>query len=193
MNKLNNKLNTKIIDNIFKSTENKHNEINKNQEITKNKNLFELKPKFIIFAIIIISIFAILIYNSLDTRQLKKAKELERIFNKPENCKDCCIQYALIAASSGWFVCYSLQCDGGLIWLNKNEVWKYGKTCSNENIRYGKGRLAKENLFFDPEFTGTEKECLMMEKEKIYSYSKLPECINRGFILLRPPGNKIDR
>jgi len=40
---------------------------------------------------------------------------------------------------------------------------------------------------------GTEKECLIAEKEKIYNYPNLPECLKRNFVLIRPAGNKIDR
>jgi len=62
-----------------------------------------------------------------------------------------------------------------------------------ENIKYGKGTLTNNNLFFDIQFKGTEKECLLMEKEKIYAYPSLPECKIRNIVLIRPPGNKIDR
>jgi len=46
---------------------------------------------------------------------------------------------------------------------------------------------------FQPQFYGTEKECLIIEKLKIQAYQTLLECLKREIKLLRPPGNKIDR
>jgi len=46
---------------------------------------------------------------------------------------------------------------------------------------------------FVPQYEGTEQECLIEEKRKIYDYPNLPECRKRSIVLMRPPGNKIDR
>ncbi len=70
-------------------------------------------------------------------------------------------------------------------------MWKYGKTCIGEDRRYRD--LRKVNLVFVREYRGTEKECLIREKELIYAYPLLPECRIREIKLIRPPGNKIDR
>ena len=78
------------------------------------------------------------------------------------------------------------------IFLYKDEVWKYGKTCNGESGRYTSG-LPFQNLRYLSEFTGNEQECLLEEKRKIYAYPSLPECQKRNFILLRPAGNKIDK
>lgn len=124
-------------------------------------------------------------------RQAKKAIEIERIIDKTYNDYKLCEQYALVALSNGWFPCF--RCSGkDSIFLYEGEVWKYGKTCLGEEHRYASG-FPTTNLRFQQQFKGTEKECLLMEKEKIYNYPNLPECRKRDFVLLRPPGNKIDR
>ena len=48
-------------------------------------------------------------------------------------------------------------------------------------------------LRYRADFFGTEQECLVEEKRKIYNYPNLPECKKRDFVILRPAGNKIDR
>jgi hypothetical protein len=41
------------------------------------------------------------------------------------------------------------------------------------------------------QFEGTEEECLIREREKIYHYALLPENLARKIPLIRPPGNKM--
>ena len=153
------------------------------------KTELSLKPILIILAIITTFVLFSFIKLSIE-RATKKAKEIERIEShsfKYNNCE----QYALVALKDGWFPYYN--CDtSDSIYLYKGEVWKYGKTCLGESERYKSG-LPTENLRFVQQFKGSEKECLIMEKEKIYNYPNLPECIKRNIFLHRPPGNKIDR
>ncbi len=106
-----------------------------------------------------------------------------------------CVQYALVAAIDGFYPCYN---STGLptIYLKFGEVWKYGKTCIGEDKRYPD--LKSRKLLFQIQFVGTEEQCLIVEKEKIYNYYLSPENIERAsrtgtLPLIRPPGNKIDR
>jgi len=122
-------------------------------------------------------------------RVLKRDKEIDDILRKTFP-SDYCMQYALIVTKAGWFPCY--ECATGQIYLQVGNVWKYGKTCKDECGRYPKG-LPYKDLFFQPQFFGTEQASLVAEKEKIYAYPALPECQIRAIKLLRPPGNKIDR
>lgn len=148
-----------------------------------------LKPILIILTIITTFVLFSFIRLSLD-RAAKRDKEIERIEShsyKYDNCE----QYALVALKNGWFPCYNCGTKDS-IYLYAGEVWKYGKTCLGENLRYSNG-LPTANLRFIQQFKGTEKECLIIEKEKIYNYPNLPECQKRNFVLLRPAGNKIDR
>ena len=107
-----------------------------------------------------------------------------------------CMQYALVAASDGWFPCYNCGTET-TVSLKKGEVWKYGKTCNGEHGRYS-GGLPFDNLQFEVQFSGTEIQCLVMEKIKIYNYLVHPENIARAIEnqttpILRPAGNRIDR
>ena len=124
-------------------------------------------------------------------RTAKKAKEIEHIISKTYDEYKLCEQYALVADKAGWYPC--LRCsETDSIYLNKGEIWKYGKTCNTEFGRYPNG-LPYPYLKYVIEFEGNEQECLIIEKEKIYNYPSLPECLNRKIRLIRPPGNKIDR
>ncbi len=139
----------------------------------------------------IVSTFAVTFFFKLSIeRAAKKALEIDRIIDKTypnQNCE----QYALVAAKDGWFPCYNCGFSDS-IYLYQGEVWKYGKTCLGESQRYKSG-LPYINLVYFTEFIGTEKDCLLMEKEKIYNYPNLPECLKRNIVLIRPAGNKIDR
>lgn len=122
-------------------------------------------------------------------RILKRDREIEHILEK-KYVNQYCMQYALIVAKDGWFPCYN--CVVGTIYLHVGEIWKYGKTCNGQSGRYPLG-LPFKDLIFQPQFYGTEQACLLEEKLKIYAYPALPECVNRKTVLIRPPGNKIDR
>jgi len=153
------------------------------------KNVITVKTSLLILAIV--STFAVTFFIRLSIeRAVKKAREIERIESHSFQYQNC-VQYALVAAENGWFPCYS--CDtSDSIYLFQGEVWKYGKTCFGEQGRYKNG-LPFKNLKFQVEFEGNEKECLLSEKEKIYDYPNLPECLKRNIVLIRPAGNKIDR
>jgi len=143
----------------------------------------------LIFAIV--STFAVTFFFAISIeRARKKAIEIDWIDTKtyPDRL---CEQYALVALTDGWFPCYNCGMQDS-IYLYEGEVWKYGKTCFGEQGRYANG-LPYPNLVYNLEFLGSEKDCLIMEKEKIYNYPNLPECQKRKIKLIRPAGNKIDR
>jgi len=162
--------------------------IKKTEKTIKKRN----NPFFyLVGLIIIVSYFS---YQITKERGNKKEKEIENIKAKSYKYDNdtLCEQYSLRALINGYFPCYQKSCNNGLIWLNKDEVWKYGKTCLGQKGRYPEG-FSIENLYYQIEFKGTEKECLVTEKEKIYNYPFLPEAQIRNIKLLRPPGNKIDK
>ena len=112
---------------------------------------------------------------------------LERELAKIEQAE----QYVLKAGVAGHYPCYG--CLGKTdIWLNLNEVWKYGVTTSTQKERYRMG-LPHPGLLYEVEYQGPLPECLRLEKIKIYNYALLPENLRRAVPLIRPPGNKIDR
>ena len=150
-------------------------------------NLLETK-KIVLVLFVVSSVFLFSIAIPID-RILKRDNEIEHIREK-EYRFDVCVQYALIVSKEGLFPCYN--CPEGEIYMYIGEVWKYGKTCLLETGRYPSG-LPHPFLVFQAQFYGTEKDCLIAEKEKIYAYPNLPECAKRNIKLLRPPGNKIDR
>lgn len=151
--------------------------------------LISFKDSLIILSIITTFAFFFLIKLSIERAQ-KKTIEIERI-ESHSYTKTNCVQYALVATKNAWFPCF--RCGGrDSIFLYEDEVWRYGKTCNGEFGRYKSG-LPAANLIYIVEYEGTEEECLIEEKEKIYNYPNLPECRKRNFVLLRPPGNKIDR
>jgi hypothetical protein len=133
--------------------------------------------------------FSFLYYLSPE-RALKLDFEISRILVKADDNAKLCEQYALIAETSGWYPCYYPSVDS--IYLFGGEVWKYGKTCLGKEGRYSAG-YPVANLQYVRQFMGSEKDCLVQEKLKIYNYPALPECLKRRIKLLRPPGNKIDR
>ena len=174
----------------------------------------EFNPKKNPKHIIIFIIFAVLVVVALYIiSQPKKAPELspERIAKRDSAIarviernpkKENCEQYALLVIISGY---YPVLNRGNIIardsiWLNTGEVWKYGKTCIGEQLRYpgqiyysdDKYILDALNIFYSIEFKGSELKCLIEEKNKIYNYPILPECVKRNRQLIRPPGNKID-
>ena len=131
--------------------------------------------------------------QELPTERLKKLqKELSGILEKTGLTRPG-VQYILVATQDGFYPSYSV---GGMIFLERGEIWKYGKTCIGKDKRYRD--LKQRRLIFVPQFKGTELQCLIVEKIKIYSYLVHPENTKRAketktLILLRPPGNKIDR
>ncbi len=146
--------------------------------------------KFNLLILAILTTFVVFFFKLSIERAAKKAREIERIESHSFQYKNC-EQYTLVATEDGWFPCFNCG-TADSIFLYEDEVWKYGKTCFGEKGRYPSG-LPVENLQYLTEFSGTEKECLIMEKEKIYNYPNLPECLRRNILLIRPAGNKIDK
>ena len=153
------------------------------------KNVITVKTSLLILAIV--STFAVTFFIRLSIeRAAKKALEIDRIIDKTYP-NEFCEQYALVAYKDGWFPCYNCG-TADSIYLYEGEVWKYGKTCFGEKGRYPNGLPFKKLLYYI-QVEGTEKECLIAEKEKIYNYPNLPECQRRNIFLIRPAGNKIDK
>ena len=149
------------------------------------------------FVVLLVGILWYNTYNPISlpiAREGKMTIEIEKIRTR-DYTKQLCVQYALVATRSGNYPCYNGETT--FIFLNMGEIWKYGKTCNGEEGRYPNG-LPVNGLRFVPQFFGTEEQCLIVEKQKIYNYFLLPENIERAKkngtqILIRPPGNKIDR
>jgi len=152
------------------------------------KNAITVKTSLLILAIL--TTFVVFIFKLSIERAAKKAHEIERIESHSFQYKNC-EQYTLVATEDGWFPCFNCG-TADSIYLYEDEVWKYGKTCFGEQGRYPNG-LPVKNLRYEMQIQGTEKECLIAEKEKIYNYPNLPECQKRNIFLIRPAGNKIDR
>jgi len=152
------------------------------------------KKSYVVLMLLLVVLLGAItkVYDIQKERESKKQKEIESIKRNANKCKDCCEQYMLIARTNGWYPCYNCQ-DSDSIFLLQGEVWKYGKTCNGKDKRYGDKYLELNRLFYREQFRGTEEECLIMEKQKIYAYPSLPECLKRDIFLVRPPGNRIDR
>jgi len=118
----------------------------------------------------------------LPERIAKRDKEIDGIKNKKRK-EGPCIQYAIRVKQEGFYP----LCKGGTIFLRKNEIWKYGKTCLAKEERYPNF----DDMLYDfiIETVGTEEECLIQEKLKIYNYALLPENLQRKVPIIRPPGN----
>jgi len=133
-----------------------------------------------------------------DSRLAKMTAEITKIVI--ENKFPVCQQYALITLQSTYYPCH--ECEGGQIFLNFGEVWRYGFAgMGGQNSRYpngvfykeGKWLLDKRHLDYQVQLEGTKPECEIEEKLKIYAYPTLPEAQKRTIKLIRPPGNKQDR
>lgn len=119
-------------------------------------------------------------------KKKKLVAEIEGIKNK-ERRGNPCKQYSLKAIFDGWYDCYEI--GQAKIFLNKGEIWKIGKTCLDENKRYPNGFPDGRLLMFT-EFSGTAKQCLIVEKMKLYAYIYSKENTKRTIPLTLPPGNK---
>ncbi len=172
-----------------------------------------LRPKpnyfliFIIFAVVVgVAVWYATTVPNKDPqlapyRQTKRDSAISRV-KKRTHKKEECEQYALFVTHNGWYPVLhrGITTANDSIWLNIGEVWKYGKTCNGELLRYtqqvyykdNKQVLSREDLQYFSEFYGSESDCLIKEKQKIYNYPLLPECVIRTRRLIRPPGNKID-
>ncbi len=168
--------------------------MNKILEIPKIKNKNSFKTKILILIFLSVVVGGVMIWQIPDERIKKRDKEIEKIKNRPPkekyNRDNSCEVYELVATEGGFYPCFHCK-NAKTIFLNKGEVWKYGKTCLGQEGRYSQG-LPAWDLRYEPLATGTEAECLVLEKQLIYAYPSLPECQKRDFVLMRPPGNKID-
>lgn len=92
------------------------------------------------------------------------------------------VQYALIATQPGYYTSYTY--GGGIVFLNTGDVWKYGET-THTDTRYSQEWRIAHGLKMDIEYVGSQRECKIQEKIKIYRYF-----FSNGHL---PPGNKIFR
>jgi hypothetical protein len=122
--------------------------------------------------------------------QLKEWRmlELERQLQELEEAE----QYALVALSDGFYECY--YCAGGKYYLQEGMIWKYGITRKGVDRRYRGLWLSKMRLAYRVQFRGTNHECQIEEKRKIFLYpmhhdNRIRKPSDR---LARPPGNKND-
>ncbi len=168
---------------------------------TRFRNLFI----FLIFAITVITAYLIVYEDGTHELTKERVKKFERAIRrtvKRKHKKIDCEQYVLKAAKSAWYplLQWGKAVAQDSIWLNEGDVWKYGITCVGEMGRYpgqiyyndGKYLLDRSRLSFFTQLRGTEKECKIEEKRKIYNYPLLPEYIARKRKIIRPPGHKND-
>lgn len=119
----------------------------------------------------------------------KIIKQLQKDTAKFRNAE----QYALVANQNAWYPCLTCP-DTNMIFLYKNEVWKYGVTINNEKLRYsGINNPQRNNLLYVPQYKGDIGECLKQERIKIMSYALLPENLKRKIKLVKPPYNPVNR
>lgn len=102
-------------------------------------------------------------------------------------------QYALVAATNGWYPC--LHSGRSTYYLHAGEVWKYGVTSKGKFGRYSVRFLKKHRVSYVIEFKGNYAECLKQEQIRLFNYPYLPENLARppAKRLPRPPYNPIMR
>jgi hypothetical protein len=100
-------------------------------------------------------------------------------------------QYVLYVLRPSWYSCSSCV-DTTHIYLNINEIWKYGVTINGQKGRYSIEKLA--DFMFYTQFKGTLQQCLIEERKRIINYPLLPENQARPLLkrIARPPGNPYD-
>jgi hypothetical protein len=144
------------------------------------------------FKIVGVILFLILLFAAIADLNLlapERAEKLKNLFKKIDEEAE---QYALIAAESKVYPCFSCS-DKDTIFLNAGETWKFGVSINGVKGRYTDKFLKDNNLLYEVQFVGNMAECYKIEKVKIFTYPFLPENVRRKFRkLLRPPGNKND-
>jgi len=119
----------------------------------------------------------------------KIVKQLQKDTAKFRNAE----QYVLVAKENAWYPCLTCP-DTNMIFLFRNEVWKYGVTINNEKLRYsGINSPQRNNLYYVPQYKGDIGECLRQERIKIMRYALLPENLKRKIKLAKPPYNPVNR
>jgi hypothetical protein len=182
----------------------------------QKNNSFKINVRFLLFSLILMCFFALFVYFTslifvksaleeviddelvwqevkdlpVDAALLMKLiAEIEGIKRK-ERTGEFCEQYVLYASKSGFYPCF--HSEKRVIYLKTGEIWKIGKTCLSIQDRYPSG-LPVDDLLYFPQFRGTAKQCLLVEKVRLYSYVSLSENLKRKYPLILPPGNKIYR
>ena len=119
----------------------------------------------------------------------KEAAKLEKKLKEIDDSE----QYALVAASDGFYPC--LHSGRITYYLLAGEIWKYGVTSKGQFGRYSASFLLKNNVSYIVQFKGNLSECLKQEQIKLFNYPYLPENLARPLKnrLPRPPYNPIMR
>jgi len=118
----------------------------------------------------------------------KIVKQLQKDTAKFRNAE----QYVLVAKENAWYPCLTCP-DTNMIFLFRNEVWKYGVTINHKNVRYSPKKLELIGVAYRVEYKGSIEECLRQERIKIVHYVLLPENLKRKVKLTKPPYNPVNK
>lgn len=109
-----------------------------------------LQKGLILFLLAMLSIFLLMKIwdkgNEVDSSE--RDQDLEARIERLQNAE----QYALFALRDGYYPCS--HCSGRSVWLNKDEVAKYGVSI-NPNGRYTDEYLRENKVYYFTQFTGT--------------------------------------
>ena len=103
-------------------------------------------------------------------------KQLGRLLNKTDSGVPDEYQYALVANSSGMYP----SVRGGMVHLDKGDVWKYGTTYDPAG-RYSITTLAALNVSMQTQMRGSYISTLIAEKTQLIFYAMMNGTL--------PPGN----
>lgn len=128
----------------------------------------------------------------------KMQAEIERILSKTADHPGCEVYYLRATESNNYPVLGYGDAVIGYEYMNIGDVWKVGITEKGQNGRYPNDvfyksnkndmLLNREHLEYQPIYTGTYKQVLILEKLLIYTYP-----VWSGHNLIKPPGCKIFR
>ncbi|MDR7212731.1 hypothetical protein [Flavobacterium piscis] len=124
-----------------------------------------------------------------DTQEAGYYSAMALIFIAPGGAKAKVQQYSLRALEAGYYPVMKrgFKAAQELVWLEKDEIWKFGTT-KNPFTRYSQKylkNLGEEGVYYFKEFEGTLSEVLKLEKMKIKNYFE-----RTGHL---PWGNKINK
>lgn len=178
----------------------------KKETHTSKKSNSDNKLKPSTFLLVFIGLFSlIMLFNN--TGKKKKTLLFEEVVTKNDNGwelspnrvaklnsdtmkMDNAEQYVLRASITGIYPCPSCPYRDS-IFLNKNEIYRYGITINGEKGRYG-NLLNVKNLNYFTQYKGDLKNCLIEERKRIIRYPLLQENLRRDNPIARPPGNYKD-
>ena len=127
------------------------------------------------------------------------SKEILRKLAKTTDYPGCEVYFLYARQNNNYPVLGYANAIIGYEFLNIGEAWKVGMTKNGEDGRYTSDtfyknsteniNLTRQNLQYQYIFRGTYKQCIVMEKLLIYTYSLW----SKHPLLLKPPGCKIYR